>query len=97
VFVLFPAACRRVGMHTLGVARQAVFPALWPVIAPLVILWICHPFVTKLPSIAALLLVAGLAYELLFFGVALDGAERRFYWTKLTELVGRRWRVAAAA
>ena len=97
VLVLFPAACRRVGMRTIDVARQAVFPALWPAIAPLVLLWLGQPFVTRLPAIAALLLVAGLAYELLFFGVALDGAERRFYWTKLTELIGRRWRVAAAA
>jgi O-antigen/teichoic acid export membrane protein len=97
VFVLFPAACRRIGMRTLDVARQAVFPAVWPVIASLVIVWIGHPFVTTLPTIAALLLGSGLAYELLFFGVALDSAERRFYWIKLTELIGRRWRVATAA
>jgi O-antigen/teichoic acid export membrane protein len=97
MFVIFPAACRRVGLGIGAGVRQAVLPGIWPAVAPLAILWFGQAMATTLHGIAALLLVSGLAYEMVFFGVALSSAERQFYWMKVTQLIGRRWRVSAAA
>jgi hypothetical protein len=46
-------------------------------------------------EVALLLAAGGVVYLGLFVGLALDGEERRFYWTKLRSLIARR-RVPAA-
>ena len=91
VFVQFPAACARVGVSAWTVCRQAVWPAVWPVTGLLAVVWLGRPYVaSSLPGLGALLVAGGLAYAALFVGCALPGAERRVYWTKLTQLAGLR-------
>jgi O-antigen/teichoic acid export membrane protein len=98
VFIQFPVACARVGVSAWTVCRRAVWPAVWPVIGLIAVVWAGRPFVPPtLTGLGALLVVAGLAYMALYVGCALSGAARRVYWSKLTELIGRRGRVAAAA
>jgi len=51
---------------------------------------------TTLVEVAAHFAVGGVVYSALFVGVAISGAERRFYWTKLRGLVSPQRRSAAA-
>jgi O-antigen/teichoic acid export membrane protein len=97
-FVLFPAACRRVGVGASRAAFGAIWPAAWPAVVMALLLWAgraLHP--SSLPAVAGQLIVAGLVYELLFFGVAIPREERRYYWTKAVELLSRGRRVPVAA
>jgi O-antigen/teichoic acid export membrane protein len=97
VFVLYPAACRRVDVPLGRPLMQGIVPALWPaVIMTMGLLWVAR----RLPpasflEVALLLAAGGVVYLGLFVGLALDGEERRFYWTKLRSLIARR-RVPAA-
>jgi hypothetical protein len=52
---------------------------------------------TGLFQVAVHLGVAGLVYMVLFVAFAITAEERRYYWTKLRELMDRQRRVAAAA
>jgi O-antigen/teichoic acid export membrane protein len=98
VFVQFPVACARVGVSAWTVCRQAVWPAVWPVTGLLAVVWLGRPYVaSSLPGLGALLVAGGLAYAALFVGCALPGAERRVYWTKLTQLAGRASRAPSVA
>jgi hypothetical protein len=96
-FVLFPAACRRVGMPVAQAVRLGIWPALWPVLGLCASLWIGELFEpVRLSALAVDLVVAGLVYEALFLlGTPAD--ERRLYWAKLKEMVRQRRRVAVAA
>ena len=97
-FVLFPAACRRVGLPMTTALREAVWPAAWPAVGMAAVLLAgrsLHP--SSLGALAAQLVVAGLVYEALFFGLAIPPGERRFYWAKAMQIATRRRRVAVAA
>jgi O-antigen/teichoic acid export membrane protein len=90
VFILNPAACRRVGLPVRRQVLHSVLPAVWPaVVMALVILY------TKQLSSGTLLAVglqaaAGvLVYYALFFGVAIGRTDRAFYVAKARELAGR--------
>jgi O-antigen/teichoic acid export membrane protein len=97
-FVLFPAACRRVELPLAEALRKAMWPALWPAAALATIVLFGRSLAgTSLPALGGLLVVAGLVYEALFFGVAIAAEERRFYWTKLKQLLRRERQLPAAA
>ena len=97
-FVLFPAACRRVGLPVLAAARRAVWPAAWPAVIAGFTLWATRPFTPAGLLPTACQLAAGcLLYEALFFGLAISRDERRFYQTKALQLVGRSRGLPAAA
>ncbi|HXH24442.1 MAG TPA: oligosaccharide flippase family protein, partial [Vicinamibacterales bacterium] len=96
--VLFPAACRRVGIGVADAFRQAIWPTAWPAAALAALLWWTKPLVPDgLLPVAVLLAAAALLYELLFFGAAITTGERRFYGRKAIELAGRCRRMPAAA
>ena len=91
VFVLYPAACRRVNLSIGRPIAQAMWPALWPALVMVALLraaQLSQP--TRLIEVAAQLAAAGVVYVALFVGVALSSEERRLYWTKLRALVARR-------
>jgi O-antigen/teichoic acid export membrane protein len=96
-FVLFPAACRRVGMPVAQAVREGIWPALWPAVGLCASLWVGQFFEpTRLSALALDLIVAGLVYEALFL-IGIPVHERRLYWAKLMEILRRRRRVAVAA
>jgi O-antigen/teichoic acid export membrane protein len=97
-FVLFPAACRRVGVPLTAALARGVWPATWPVVGMVVVLAAGRAWEpTSIWALGAQLVAAGLVYQALFFGLAIGADERRYYWTKLRELAARRPRVPAAA
>jgi O-antigen/teichoic acid export membrane protein len=96
-FVLFPAACRRVGLPVAHVIREAIWPALWPVAGLCAALWLGRIFQpTSLGALALQLAVAGLVYGALF-AMSLSSAERRFYWSTAAGLFLGRPRLPVAA
>ena len=96
VFVLYPAACRRVGVPVHRPIVEAIGPALWPAAVMAGALRLAdHVPPVNLADVALRLVVAGLVYVALFVGVAIGAEERRFYWTKLCAVLRRGERVAA--
>ena len=96
-FVLYPAACRRVGLPVSRLLMHAMWPAAWPAVVMLGVLWLGQQLTpTGLVEVALHLAVGGLVYAALFVGLAIGAAERRFYWTKLRTVFGRRQPAAAA-
>jgi O-antigen/teichoic acid export membrane protein len=87
--VLYPAACRRVGLPVRTPLAQAIWPALWPAVIMTGLLRL-GPAPTRVIDVALRLAVGGLVYVGLFIGVAISGEERRFYWTKLRTIVAAR-------
>jgi len=94
ILVLFPAACRRVGVSVGHAVRHAVWPAAWPalVIGGMLI-------VTRQAASGRLLAVllqaaaADLLYLALFFLIAVGARDRRRYWDQLTQIIARRGRL----
>ena len=95
--VLFPAGCRRVQLP-IGVAlSQAVWPALWPALAMTAFVLATRALVpVTLVAVGAEMVAACLVYFIVFVTFAIDAAERRFYFTKASELLRRRPPVAVA-
>jgi len=98
MFVLFPAACRRVGLPTMRVARRAVWPAFWPAV---IVAACLTPFrgISSGTLLAVLIeaTVAVAAYLALFFVIAVGRPDRAHYAAKAMELIGRRRTLAPAA
>ena len=97
-FVLFPAACRRVGLPVADAVRQAVWPASWPAVVAAAFLWATRPLVPAglLPAVCQLA-VSCLIYEAFFFAFAISREERTFYRANVQRLVGRSRNLPAAA
>jgi O-antigen/teichoic acid export membrane protein len=97
-FVLYPAACRRVGLPIHVPLTRAVWPALWPAAVMTGVLWIGRELPPGgLPGVAVRLAIGGLLYVALFLRFAIGPDERRFYWTKLRSIVIRERHAPAAA
>jgi O-antigen/teichoic acid export membrane protein len=95
--VLYPAACRRVGIPLTSALTQAVWPAIWPALVMIGVLWFVRPLPPSgLLGVALHLAVGGIVYVGLFLSLANGVDERRFYWTKLRGIVPQ-WRAPAAA
>jgi Na+-driven multidrug efflux pump len=96
MFVLFPAACRRVQLPLLDGLRRAVWPAMWPAV-PTVLALIA---LRRVPanSLALLMCEAALAGALYvaLFVLAIGARDRNHYLGRLMELTGRRRNLAAA-
>jgi O-antigen/teichoic acid export membrane protein len=96
MFVLYPAACRRVGIPVHRSVMEAMWPALWPAAIMAAALWPTRDLPpANLFQVALWLSAAGLLYAALFIGVASGAEERRFYLTKLRAVLGRRSRIPA--
>jgi O-antigen/teichoic acid export membrane protein len=97
-FVLYPAACRRVGLPFRRPLVEAIWPAMWPAVIMVGLLWIGRRVLPAgLIWVALLLAAGGLVYVALFLGLAIGAEERSFYWTKLRGLASRQRRAPAAA
>ena len=97
-FVLFPAACRRVGLPVTHALGGAVWPAAWPAVVMAAALWAgwaLEP--SSLAAVAGQLVLAGLLYVAVFFGLAIPRGERRFYWSKVVQIASGRGRMPVAA
>jgi O-antigen/teichoic acid export membrane protein len=94
LFVLYPAACRRVNLPVGRCLIRGIWPSLWPACI-MVAMWGIVPRPTTLGELAADMIAGGLLYLGLFVGVAVGRQERRFYWTKLQRLVLRQARTPA--
>lgn len=95
MFLLWPAACLRVGVPLSQSVRRAIWPTVWPGMVTAAVLAVTRTAVPA--SFLTLLLqggIAGLVY-LSLFGIALGRRDRALYSTKLLELVG--WRGFAQA
>lgn len=98
IFVLWPAACRRVGVGAASAFRQAVWPALWPVAAmALVVVPLRDALPPRLYAVALAGAAGTLCYVATFLTFAVRQNERRIYLAKVTELARGRGRVPAAA
>jgi len=98
IFVLWPAACRRVGVSVGSAFRTAVWPTLWPIaVMTLVIVPIAGMLPARLWAVAIAAAAGGLSYAATFLAFAVKRDERRAYLAKASELTWVRRRVAAAA
>jgi O-antigen/teichoic acid export membrane protein len=91
-FVIYPAACRRVGLSVTAPLVRGIWPALWPGFVMTALLLVGRRLPpANLFEVALYFGLGGLVYVALFVGVAIKTEERRFYWAKLRSLVaGRR-------
>lgn len=90
-FVLFPAACRRVGVSVGHAFMHAVVPAVWPAVAAGGVLVLARAHVPS--TLWGVLLASGaaaLVYLALFIGVAISPRERSFYLDKAKQIFERR-------
>lgn len=98
VFVIFPAACRRVGMPIGRAISTAVFPTVWPAVLVALMLVFSRAYIGN--SKVVLLVQAGLGgllYLAVFLRFAISNGERQWYLSKMKQLRRRRQpRVAPA-
>ena len=96
MFILYPAACRRVGLPIGEAVRHSVIPALWPaVIVGLALALTRHISSGTLLAVVLQASGGGLLYLALFFVIAIGRRDRALYAAKFGELLGRRPLAAA--
>ncbi len=91
VFILYPAACRRVGVPLTRAFAQSVFPVLWPAFA-------MAGFIAATSNISSGTFLAvssqaaagGVIYLALFFTLAIGKRDRADYLAKVGQLTRRR-------
>jgi O-antigen/teichoic acid export membrane protein len=97
MFLLWPAACRRVHLPLGQAFRHAVWPAVWPGVLVAILLEGSRSVApVTFPMVALQAAAAGLLY-LLLFSAAVGRADRAHYAAKLMELFGRPGGLAPAA
>ena len=88
--VLYPAACRRVGLSITKPISEAMWPALWPAIVMCGFLRLAEPQRPDgLFGVATHLALGGGIYAALFLTLSLGGNERRYYFAKVRSLLAR--------
>lgn len=88
MFVVFPMACRVVGMSVRSALRSAVWPAVWPALPAGALLVACRGSIGTGISLTVLAAAcAALLYVITFFKFAIPGNERRWYGSKLSALI----------
>ena len=96
VFILYPAACRRVGLPVGYAFMHSVLPAVWPAfVAGGAMALTRHISSGTLLAVVLQAFGGGVLYLALFYAVAIGSADRVLYTAKVMELLGRR-RLAAA-
>ena len=90
MFVVFPKACRRVGLSVWTVARRSVWPATWPAIVMGGFVLLTRNRVQGSWSMLGLqALVAAAIYAGLFLVFAISRDERDWYFNKVKEVFRR--------
>jgi O-antigen/teichoic acid export membrane protein len=91
VFILYPAACRRVGVPLSRAFAQAIVPALWPAVVMAGLLaGLRHISSGTLLAVAFQAAAGGVLYLTLFFTVAIGKHDRADYIAKVMQLTRRR-------
>ena len=91
VFILYPAACRRVGLSVGYAFTNSVLPAVWPAaVVGLVLLMTRNISTGTLLAVVLQAVAGGVLYLALFFAIAIGRRDRALYAAKALELVGRR-------
>jgi O-antigen/teichoic acid export membrane protein len=95
--VLFPDACRRVGLGIGHAFSRAVWPAVWPAVVTGAALEVLRPrLVPGFIGIGVAAATGGVLYVLLFV-LAVGRRDRAHYTARLWELTGRNPNLAPAA
>ena len=91
MFVLFPAACRRVGLPLWQALREAVWPAVWPAAVMAAYVFATRDLIgPALPAILAEIAAACGVYALVFVFFGISTADRQLYLSKAIGLLRRR-------
>ena len=91
VFILYPAACRRVGLGVGYAITHSVLPAVWPAaVVGVLLLLTRHISSGTLLAVVVQATAGGVLYLALFFAIAIGRRDRALYTAKALELVGRR-------
>ena len=87
MFILYPAACRRVGVPLTRAFAQSVFPALWPALhrRPGCSLFTRHISSGTLLAVVSQAALGGVVYLALFFTVAIGKRDRADYIAKVAQ------------
>jgi O-antigen/teichoic acid export membrane protein len=98
IFILWPAACQRVGIGVVEATLKAVWPTVWPLaVVAAVVVPLRDALPPRLIAVAFAGAVGALAYVATFLAFAVKRDERRIYVRKAMELARARRSVAAAA
>ena len=90
-FILYPAACRRVGVPLSRAVAQAIFPAVWPAVIMAGLLAMTrHISSGTFLAVVAQAAAGGVLYLALFFMLAIGKRDRADYVAKLGQLTRRR-------
>ena len=91
LFVVFPAACRRVELSRWTVIRQSVWPAAWPAMVMAAFILAAKRFSDgSWRWLVVQAMVAALIYVALFLLFAISRDERDWYFNKVKEVFRRR-------
>jgi O-antigen/teichoic acid export membrane protein len=90
LFIIFPAACRRVGLPLGRAFAHSVFPALWPAFVVGLALAASRNISSgTLLAVVLQTVGGGVLYLALFYAVAIGRRDRALYTAKVMELLGR--------
>lgn len=97
VFILFPAACRRVEVSVATAVRFAVWPGVWPALVVAVLLQMLKPhFPDRLIAVLAEAALGSVVYFALF-AIAIGRRDRGEYLAKALAIMGRGTRLVPAS
>ncbi len=86
VFIVFPKACRRVGLPVLRAARHAVWPAAWPAVIAGAALFVAHRAVGGPAPVALAEAAAACLLYVGLFVIAVGRRDRQHYTARIWEL-----------
>ena len=90
MFILYPAACRLVGLGVGYAFTHSVLPAIWPAgVVGIGLLMTRHVSSGTLLAVVLQAVAGGVLYLALFFAIAIGRRDRALYTTKALELAGR--------
>ncbi|HEX2269535.1 MAG TPA: oligosaccharide flippase family protein [Pyrinomonadaceae bacterium] len=91
MFVVFPAACKRVELSRLTVLRESIWPATWPALVMAVFILLARPYSDgSWRWLVGQAILAALIYTALFLRFAISRTERDWYFNKVKEVFRRR-------
>lgn len=97
IFVLFPAACRRVEVPVGTAVRFAVWPGVWPALVIALALQLAKPyFPDRLLAVMAETALASIVYFVLF-AIGIGRRDRSEYMAKALAIMGRGTRLVPAS
>lgn len=91
LFVVFPAACKRVQLPRWTVIRESIWPATWPALVMAGFILVARPYGDgSWRWLVIQAFVAALIYAGLFLRFAISRTERDWYFNKVKEIFRRR-------